>query len=87
LIADRASDEAVMDAVLFLDALPAGQRGAGQDLLVSLLSREWLGSDARVAILREIWQLGAGGSAELLEGLRAVETDSAALAFLESVIR
>ncbi len=87
LVPEGSGDEIIEHAVLFLDTVPVEQRPASQMLLFSLLNRDGVGSTTRVAILREIAQLGADGWVELMESARAGERDPAVLAFIDSVTK
>jgi len=86
LLPETASQERIQDTVMFLDSVPADQRTATQDLLLTLLGRQGLSADSRLAILREIWQVKAEGSTDLLVTLRSMEEDPRAQAFLDEIL-
>lgn len=86
-LTDGAEDEELLrDAISFLDAVSAEDRGASQALLLALLDREGAGVDLRLALIREIAQVNAPGTAELLLTLRSMEQDPAVRALLDQLI-
>jgi hypothetical protein len=86
LVNGTKDEDPLVDALSFLDAVSAEDRSAGQDLLLSLLGREGIGAELRLAIIREIAQVNAAGTTDLLLTLRSMEQDAAVLALLDELI-
>jgi hypothetical protein len=86
LVNGTKDEDLLVDALSFLDAVSAEDRSAGQDLLLSLLGREGIGAELRLAIIREIAQVNAAGTTDLLLTLRSMEQDAAVLALLDELI-
>jgi hypothetical protein len=86
LVAGAKDEEVLRDAISFLDAVSEEDRAASQDLLLSVLGREGVGADLCLALIREIAQVNAPGTAELLLTLRSMEQDPGVQALLDQLI-
>jgi hypothetical protein len=85
-LVSQGDEDALRRAIGFLDAVPPEEREASQDLLLALLARPSTSSATRLALLREISQVGAEGAREVLLSLRSMEQDPAAIALLEELL-
>jgi hypothetical protein len=85
-LSSQVDDEDLRRTIMFLDAVPPEQRGAGQDLLLALLARPATSPATRLAMLREISQVGADGAREALLSMRSMEQDPAAIALLDELL-
>jgi hypothetical protein len=85
-VSQLVDEDALRQTIQFLDAVPPEERGASQDLLLALLARPSTSPATRLAILREISEVGADGAREVLLSLRSMEQDPAALSLIDELL-